>query len=309
MKIIEKIKTGGSERKFFRCQREDRNYILMKDHNLTEYLRLHTHLQKRGIGVPEIFKINIKHRYLIMEDLGNNSLYRLVKCNKRKIIKLYQLAIDELIKLQIDAYPSAPINLYYDYEHIKWEQEYFKKHFLHQYCNLPCEQLKELANDFKNLSDDLIKEMANLTNFLMHRDYQSKNIYIKNGRPIIIDFQSARIGPLSYDLTSLLKDAYVEIPKKTATELLNYYLTGLKLKGIPINSKNFLKLYQLTGLQRNMQALGAFANLSLNKNKWDFEKYIPRGLELLNETLKKSKYMRLAKLVSNLMKFEKVALP
>ena len=121
-------------------------------------------------------------------------------------------------------------------------------------------------------------------------DYQSQNIYIKNKKAKIIDFQSARIGPLTYDLTSLLRDPYVNISKEAERKLIDYYLKVLRKRGVRIKKREFINIYNLTGLQRNMQVLGAFANLSLNKNKVHFKKYIPRAVTLIQEALKKSEF-------------------
>lgn len=292
-KIIEKVTPGGSDRVFYRCRvREKDTYILVWDKNLRAYLKLQKHLHDRGIAVPNIHWYDEKTNLLLIEDLGNDSLFTVANKRRKKAI-FYHAAIDELVKLQIDGYQDAPINAYYDYQHIKWEQNYFKQHFLKALCGLKTKAIKELEDDFGALADELIAIAEPWTNFLMHRDYQSQNIYVRNKKVKIIDFQSARIGPLSYDIASLLRDSYVKIKPEEEKALINYYLKALKHRRIRITKKEFMPLYNLTALQRNMQALGAFANLSLNKEKTVFKKYIPRGLELLRTALKKSKFKKL----------------
>ena len=299
-KIIEEINTGGSDRRFFRCLKGERKYILIIDKDIQTYLRLQKHLFNRGVGVPKIYEIDKKTNLVIVEDLGEDSIYKLVAKNRRNIYQLYQPAIEELVKLQIDGFPNVPISVYYDYEHIKWEQDYFIRFFLHQFCRIPLQDLRTLNADFKHLAERLIEESRTISSFLMHRDYQSQNIYIKNGRVRIIDFQSARIGPLTYDLAALLKDPYVNIAKKLETKLIEYYLKCIRKRGVEIEKKKFLEIYQLTGLQRNMQVLGAFANLSLNKNKSHFKQYIPRGLKLLKAGLPNRRFKQLAKIVNTI---------
>lgn len=299
-KIIEKIDTGGSDRIFYRCLfRKNETCILVWDKGIKKYLKLQKHLYNRGISVPDIYWVDENSNLLLMEDIGNNSLYKLTK-KRKNIYPIYRAAIAELIKLQVDGYPDVPVAIYYDYEHIKWEQEYFKQHFLFQFCKIPKKKLKNLDSDLEYLAKELIKKAKPLTNFLMHRDYQSQNIYIIRKRNVkIIDFQSARIGPLTYDLSALLKDCYVKLTKEKERKLIDYYLACLKKKGIKFKKREFLKIYHLTGLQRNMQALGAFANLSLNKNKVHFRKYIPRGIELLQAGLKSSRFNELLKIVTS----------
>ncbi len=297
--IIEEINTGGSDRQFFRCVKDKNNYILVKDKDIKNYLTLHKHLERRGVGVPQIYETDEKKHTILMEDLGKESLYALVRKKKRNILRLYRMAIRELIKLQVDAYPRVPVSVYYDYEHITWEQEYFRTFFLHRFCGIPEKKLDILDFDFRQLARALLEEAKKMTTFLMHRDYQSQNIYIKNGRIRIIDFQSARVGPLTYDLASLLKDAYVHISKKWERILVDYYLRCLKRKRVHIEKNTFLNVYHLSGLQRNMQALGAFAYLSLNKKKNHFRRHIPRGLQLLQAGLKNTPFQHLSKIVND----------
>jgi aminoglycoside/choline kinase family phosphotransferase len=299
--IVEAINTGGSDRKFFRVKKGNTTYILIEDPNIDQYVKILNHLHQRGVGVPEL--IMTKGNQAIIEDLGRDSLYDFMRNKKSNWQKFYELAIEELVKLQVDGYKDAPVNLYYDEEHIKWEQDYFKEFFLQQLCKISEDRLKEIEDDFKILLKDMVEGIEPIANFLMHRDYQSQNIYIKNNRIRIIDFQSARIGPLTYDLASLLRDAYVDIDERTEEYLIFYYLDCLKKMGIEILKEKFLKIYSLTAIQRNMQALGAFANLSLNKNKTQFKKFIPRGLRLLNAELKRSDFLRIYNLTLTIEQF------
>jgi aminoglycoside/choline kinase family phosphotransferase len=297
-KIIEKITVGGSDRIFYRCAKDTETFILVWDKNIKPYMALHKHLSNRGINVPELYWADENTNLLVIEDLGKNSLFELTK-KRKNIYPYYRYAIKELIKLQIDGYFDVPTKALYDREHIKWEQDYFKQYLLVQQCKIPKKTLKKLDNDLKKLRQELMTVAEPWCNFFMHRDYQSKNIYIKNKRAIIIDFQSARIGPLTYDLAALLRDPYVKISKEKEAKLIDYYLACLKKKGVRCEKREFMQLYNLTALQRNMQSLGAFANLSLNKDKPHFKQYIPRGLQLLQAGLKKSKFKDLYDIVTS----------
>lgn len=297
-KIVEKITLGGSDRIFYRVIKEKQTFILVWDKDMQTYLKLQKYLFERGIAVPEIHWSDEDANLLLIEDLGNDSIYELTKKRKNNIL-LYRAAINELIKLQIDGYTDAPIDVHYDYEHMKWEQEYFKEYFLHQFCEIPKTRLKRLDDELESLAKELIKKIEPWRNFLMHGDYQSQNIYIKGKKAKIIDFQSARIGPLTYDITALLRDPYVNISKQVERKLIDYYLVSLKKKGVRFKKREFLHLYYLTALQRNMQVLGAFANLSLNKNKVHFKEYIPRAIELIQDVLKKSEFKELLNIVNS----------
>ncbi|MEO0185679.1 MAG: phosphotransferase [candidate division WOR-3 bacterium] len=289
--FVEEIITGGSDRRFYRAKKDRKTCILIEDRNINEYIKILNHLLKIGVGVPELFEF--KDNYAIVEDLGNNSLYEIMNKRRTGWIKFYKKSIEELVKLQVDGYKNAPVDNYYDSDHIKWEQDYFKQFFLKQFCKIPDEKICEIEGDLKLLHKKVVEAVKPISNFLMHRDYQSQNIFVKNGRIRIVDFQSARIGPLTYDLASLLRDAYVRIDRKNENELISYYLSCLEKKGVKIAKEKFFEIYQITAIQRHMQALGAFANLFLNKGKEHFKNYIPRALELLNIELKNSEFSKL----------------
>ena len=178
-KIVEKITMGGSDRIFYRCLKGKETCILVWDKDVKNYLKWQKHLYDRGIGVPKIHWADESSNLLLIEDVGSDSLYELSK-KKRSVYSLYKTAIKELVKLQVYGYPDAPVKNYYDYKHIKWEQDYFKKYFLSQLCKISGRKLKKLETDFECLARELLGKAKPWTNFLMHRDYQSQNIYIKN---------------------------------------------------------------------------------------------------------------------------------
>ena len=295
--ITARLDLGGSDREFFRCRKNNKTYIIVYDHDIEAYLRLQQHLWQRNIAVPEVYWHNIEKQIMVQEDLGNTSLFTLTK-DKEIPLALYKQAIDELLKLQLDGATGAPVHDLYDREHIRWEQDYFRTHFLIQYCGVPEIKTRSMDADLEMLADQLLSAAKKISGFLMHRDYQSQNIFIKNDQIRIIDFQSARIGPLTYDLAALLRDAYVEIDPATEKTLGHYYLERLNRRGVTLTKESFWHLYELTCLQRSMQALGAFANLSLNKDKPQFKKHIPRGLALLKYGLRDKNFKHLNALVS-----------
>ncbi len=297
-KIVDEIATGGSDRKFFRVEKNGIFYILIVAKKIDNYIKILNHLYKIGIAVPEL--IYAKDNLVVVEDLGKVSLYIMLKKKNRDWLNFYEMAIDELVKFQVYGYPDAPVSDFYDYEHIKWEQDYFKTYFLGQFCKISRTEITIIDDELKTLRNLVYDTTRPISNFLMHRDYQSQNIFIKKGKIRIIDFQSARIGPLTYDLASLLRDAYVKIDRETEHQLIAYYLKCLKKAGIEINRKFFLKVYQLTAIQRNMQALGAFANLSLNKGKVHFRKHIPNGVGLLKRGLKETNLLQCLQLLNNI---------
>ena len=297
-RIVQEIETGGSDRKFYRLVRNGKTYILIRGKYMPEYRAMQKHLARCGIAVPRLY---VSYRDMaIVEDLGDHTLFELTVKKGGIDLNHYRRVLRELVKLQVGCLRNLPLKRHYDADHIRWEQDYFREFFLGQFSRFKRRELAHLDRDFQILTRDVTFWTAPVAGYFMHRDFQSQNIILKENRPRFIDFQSARIGPLTYDLASLLKDAYVPIGGTVEKSLLNYYLDELKYNGLCPEKKSFFKAYHLSGIQRNMQALGAFANLSLNKGKPSFRAYIPRALFLLRSALQFSPYPDLRRIVDKL---------
>ncbi len=128
-----------------------------------------------------------------------------------------------------------------------------------------------LEHEFELIADHAL---AGGMQGLMHRDCQSRNIMIHNNEPFFIDFQAARLGPLQYDLASLLIDPYVMLPRPVQTDLLAYAMDRLDMVSLD-SRQRFVQSFDYCSLTRNLQILGAFAYLSQVKNKGWFETFIP----------------------------------
>jgi aminoglycoside/choline kinase family phosphotransferase len=139
----------------------------------------------------------------------------------------------------------------------------------------------DLAGEFAQLAD---RALAFGVNGFMHRDFQSRNIMIRNGTGVIIDFQGGRLGPIQYDLASLLIDPYVDLPQIVQDQLLAYCLQQIGVTR-PVEPHRFRKGYHYCCLTRNLQILGAFGHLSKVKGKTQFDAYIPTAVRGLHQRL------------------------
>lgn len=296
--LLESIDRHGSQREFFRCAKKGRTFVMVRDDDIEHHVRLQEHLLRRGVAVPRLHWFSIEERLMVQEDLGRDSLCELIAARGYERAT-YCTVIDELVRLQIDGWREAPTALRYDREHIRWEQRYFVDCFLAQYGGIDAGEINQIESDLDRLANALIERMPRISGYLMHRDFQSQNIFIKDGRARIIDFQSARIGPLTYDLAALLRDAYVNIDRAAEKDLFIYYQEAIEPRGVAVTKRELWRIYELTALQRNMQALAAFANLSLNKDRPHFAQYIPRGLELLGRGLQDTGFADLRRVVSS----------
>lgn len=313
---IHEMPESGSTRKFYRIKENKRSAVLIqskpRDANFTRYIEIAEFLKEIGIGVPEIYHFDKKRKLILEEDLGNLTLEKYVESinlsrhetGREELFECYKKVIDTLLLMQIIggkkiAQCKCLKEKVFNYDAFRFETQYFTKYFLERYCGLTINK-SDLENEFHQLAMKLVREPF----YFMHRDFQSKNILIKDKKIRIIDFQGAYQGLLSYDLVSLLKDAYISLENELRNKLIDYYLDSLSnYWKINLNPQKFHQIFLYAGLQRNMQALGAFSFLSLAKHKPQFEKYIPRVLEYLSVASDKiQEFPVLAKVIKSVKK-------
>ncbi len=285
---------GASSHLAYYRVREDGNTVILLEtvgekSSFDSFIHIGNFLRKKGIGVPELYYHDQNQGIALVEDLGDTSLYKEFLDDSRSthFIPYYKKVLETLAEIQIrgsNGIENCPIlkGRIFDHRALRWETDYFKQYFLKEYCNIFIENEGQLDEEFEYLAQSLAQEPL----CFMHRDFQSQNIFIKDGEIRIIDFQSAHRGMLHYDLVSLLKDSYIVIPDKIREGLLDYYLDILKqCWKLDLHRGKFKKTFHLAGLQRNMQALGAFSFLSLVKGKNRFKQYIPAGIHHLSSAL------------------------
>jgi len=297
------ISGGGSDRSFYRIKQGKRTVILMLSQSgnreFKNYLETDRFLSNISIGVPEIYDVNLEKCFLFMEDAGDESLYDKFQTSRSEAETLYwyKKVLAILTHMQVEGgRKCSHLNLrIFDYHALRKETKYFQEYFIERYCGISISDKEKLAQEFRALAKKVAKEPLHF----MHRDFQSQNIMIKNGEIRVIDFQGGRKGLLQYDLVSILKDAYVVLSEKTRKKLILFYLEKLGGEGLKIKDhEQFYEVLTLTGLQRNMQALGAFSFLSLVKGKPWFKQYIPAGVQYLYSALEQRKeFPRLSALI------------
>jgi aminoglycoside/choline kinase family phosphotransferase len=130
----------------------------------------------------------------------------------------------------------------------------------------------------------MAQDLAAEPRVLCHRDYHSRNLMLHRGQLYIIDFQDARMGPDTYDLVSLLRDSYVDLPEQTVNELIAYFLA---LKGKAETEREFRERFDLMALQRNLKALGTFGYQTTARRNPVYIQYIPRTLKFVRDNLER----------------------
>lgn len=296
--LWEEIAGDGSDRRFFRVTAQKGSWVVMvhehppKDQRgVTEndsFLYIAQHLREKGVPVPEVYHHDMAREWFLMEDLGDRHLQTEVmsiKGDRGQLIETYQKVIDLLILIQVEGREGFDLsqthNAPYDQGFMMaWESGYFHFAFLVGYLGLKVPDEK-LSDELEDLSQRAAKARSE---YFLYRDFQSRNIMVKDRELGFLDFQGARFGPLQYDLASLLLDPYVELEGGVQEELLAYYVGRIQDR-IPLDPKEFLGLYPFVALHRNLQILGAFAFLSQARGRGFFRQYIHPAVESLRALL------------------------
>ncbi len=278
------------------------------------FVAIGRHLFDKGISVPRIYQADSFAGLAIVEDLGSVHLQSVVQSlrNTDEIFTWYQAAIRLLIALSVDGGggfdPSWTYQTtIYDTALIREKEcRYFVEAFLNGYLNLDI-RFADMMDEF-----DALAELAlnGSMNGFMHRDFQSRNLMVKDSRIYAIDFQGGRIGPLQYDLASLLIDPYVDLSQSLQDRILDFCIQTLSAR-VSVEPVSFASSYRYCRITRNLQILGAFGFLTRVKGKAAFDSYIPAALKMLNRSLsqlRESEFPRLTRIAAQaLQKLEGIS--
>ena len=289
------IPADGSTRSFWRISvpTSGIRYIAMENTPNTPFqnreniacLEIGKHLFKKGLPIPQIYRADLTTGRFIMEDMGEMNLQECVVKQKEKV-PIYQKIVETLIHLQMegsDGFNGAWTCQTERYDRSvmrRYESDYFREAFLANYLGLE-RDLSVLDGPFDHLAG-MASRAGNV--FFLHRDFQSRNIILSNDKIGILDWQGGRLGPLGYDLASLLIDPYTALSIGERDQIFQYYLDLLQsfdLKEIG----PFQEIFPYLAIQRNLQILGAFSYLTKMKKKIHFEKYISPALKSLHDLL------------------------
>ena len=286
------IEKGGSGRKFWRMHVGSQTLILVhygedRPEN-RHYVAIARFLASVGVRVPFTYFHEEADGLIVMEDAGETDLWSRRNDPWPQRRALYQRTLDQALILHTQAHraPGAKslkfLQPVFDAALYQWEQDYFFEHCLGRHFRLTPAQI-EAECDRPRLHE-IAAHLAKQPRVLVHRDFQSQNIIVRDGEVCLIDFQGLRPGLAQYDLASLLLDPYVTLSEAEREELLAHYLSGLHGPGRH-EAPGFRALYDLCAMQRLMQALGAYGKLGHADGRAHFLDHIPAALDSLREVL------------------------
>jgi len=316
----EELSASGSNRRYFRLESKKTSLIGVEGTSLEEnkaFIEMAKHFYAQGLSVPRFLAQTPDGRFYVQEDLGDTLLFDAIAegrttgvfCEHEK--ELLRKTMRKLPAIQVlgardfdfdICYPQPKFNE----RSILWDLNYFK------YCFLKSTGLdfqeNRLEDDFARLSELLLRSQ---TNTFMYRDFQSRNVMIKDDEPYFIDFQGGRKGPLYYDVASFLWQAKAQYKKELREELLQTYLDALK-EFMPVDENDFREQLKHFVLFRTLQVLGAYGFRGYFEKKPHFLQSIPFALENLRTILKNefSEYpylLQILKQMTELKQFREVS--
>lgn len=298
---IEKLTGDASTRKYYRVYCKTNSYVVCLDNPSVDvkeepnFLVLQKVLESEGVRVPRIYDRELETGYILEEDLGDVTFLRDISKieNVEEEYSHYKKAIDLMVaihKVGIENYKKEKfVGLAFDKEKLYSEMEFSRKYFLKMYLGINVES-DDVVKLYKKL-EDMCEFLSSQPRTLVHRDYHSRNIMIKDSEQIVIDFQDARMGTPLYDLVSLLEDCYYQLNESNKEKLISYYYDCCYSKFDPKKTKEeFMYLYDLMAVQRVYKAIGSFAYIYADRKDLRYIKYIGYAFEKVRNLMMKHKY-------------------
>ncbi|MDI6852900.1 MAG: phosphotransferase [Deltaproteobacteria bacterium] len=307
--LAQMLAGDGSDRKFFRLFGSPTVILLSHPdppgglvNENDSYFLIGRHLKSKGVPVPQIYEYSREEGWMLLEDLGDISLETALRSKgKDELLRYwYGQALTILVNMQIQGAEGFDPGWCFDTPNLDKaflldrECRYFVEAFLNRYMGFET-AFEDLEPDFARLVSQAVSD--GVSGFL-HRDFQSRNLFIKDGRLRIVDFQGGRLGPLGYDLAALLIDPYMALEPRWEQEFLSHYLKLLRER-LAIDPRQFQETYHHLALSRNLQVLGAYGFLTRVKGKDYFARYIPAAVKSLRRRLaeRPGEFPRLTKVV------------
>ena len=280
---------GGSGRKIIRLANEKNTAIGIlygvREENVA-FLEFSRHFRRHRLPVPEIYAEDLSQGAYLEEDLGDVSLFEFLSQNRdgddigRPAVEAYRKVVAVLPRFQIEAGRDLNYKVCYprgsfDRQSINWDLNYFKYYFLRLAAIPFSEQALEV--EFGRLTKFLL---AAPRDYFLYRDFQSRNVMLRDGQPFFLDYQGGRKGALQYDIASLLYDAKADLPPELRQQLLDHYLDTLA-GYMTVDRESFLQYYYAYVYIRIMQALGAYGFRGFYERKAHFLQSVPYALKNL----------------------------
>ena len=287
---LEPVAADASFRKYYRLKSSIHSGIVMdssaQKESVPPFIDIEHRLYEAGVRVAKINSYNLEEGFVFMEDLGNVHLADVIDDDFELY---YGKAIESLIKMQNAETKGLPT---YDAEFLRFEMDLMQEWYLEKHLGLTLDdtQLETLYSALETITSEVLAQPQGV---FVHRDYHSRNLMFScTDELVVIDFQDARMGTVTYDLVSLLRDVYVELHSDVVKRMALHFRD---LKGLDVDDETFMRWFDFMGLQRHIKILGIFARLAIRDAKEGYIKDIPLTMKYVIDVA--SKYPELKGLV------------
>ncbi len=287
----------ASFRRYFRIGSGKLGSLIVMDaappqENVTKFVKLAQLFTLCKLSVPQIYAQELAQGFLLISDFGSTSY--LHQLNADTAHRLYVEAIDAIILLQMHSQPEVLPE--YDRAFLLRELELFPEWYIGKHLQI--ELTEKQQKDLRQVFDAILANNMSQAQVFVHRDFHSRNLMVlAQGNPGVIDFQDAVFGPITYDLASLLRDAYVQWDEEMVLDWAIRYWEKAKRANLPVNPDidAFYRDFEFMGLQRHLKILGIFCRLHHRDGKDQYLQDLPLVLEYIRKTA--NRYTELRPLV------------
>lgn len=278
--ILHPMPSDASFRRYFRIHTPKGSYVVMdakpEEEDCHSYIAIAKGLRHLGLHTPEIFYVEEKQGFMLISDFGEITYLKAL--NQTNADQLYTIALHALLNLQACRDIQNKVIPLFTSEFMWREWQWCKEWFLGKLLNLSLNQQEKTCD---TCYEQIVLSAISQSQVFMHRDFHSNNLMVLPNRQIgILDFQDAFIGPVTYDLVSLLRDCYINWPEDQVKNWVLAYWKLLHNKGILGHHTQdiFLKWFDWMGIERHLKALFTFSRKYIRDNQAAYLKHIPRTL-------------------------------
>jgi len=279
----------ASFRRYFRVSLPGKTLIVMdappQQEDCRPFLHAASIFSHASVHVPAIVSQDLDQGLLLLSDLGTTTYLQALTAAPENASQLYQDAIDTLIKIQ----SASQKNVFPEYGRalLSRELELFPDWYMTRHLHAPPDD--DQRNTLKTVFDLILANNLTQPQVFVHRDYHSRNLMVSIPNPGVIDFQDAVLGPITYDLVSLLKDAYIQWEEAQILDWAIRYWEKARHAGLPVATdfSVFYRDFEWMGVQRHLKVLGIFARLCYRDNKSAYLQDMPAVMQYLRQTCKR----------------------
>ena len=285
--VLQPASSDASFRRYFRWEAAGRSLILMDapppQENCRPFVEVANLLARAGLNVPQIHAADLEQGFLLLSDLGRQTYLEVI--DGANADQLFEPAIDALL-----AYQQLPMDAglpHYDDALLRRELQLFPDWYVARELGLTLNADQQAA--WQRICTLLIDSALAQPKVLVHRDYMPRNLMISEPNPGVLDFQDAVYGPVTYDITSLFKDAFLSWPEARVQGWLENYWHKARAAGIPVQDElaDFLRASDLMGVQRHLKVIGIFARICHRDGKPRYLADVPRFFAYIDAVLER----------------------